>query len=452
MFLSPARRRGQKRSWSKGGSMTWSSTLELTRRSYQVERRPEGGTRGRSLSWFVCLLLLLPIVDAAAARAQSRASAVAVIDLTQRPAEVRNRLLSVDPLRTLVWLKVDPAMPSSALLDALGALNEATRTETLVAGIGVESTKALSRTEIEALSAYAARSSFVSAKFLTVDAMDWDILFAAQAQNRRLITTVYGAGAIHQISRVPSLARSFTGAAVPLVHVFAQAQGPDEAGRTFWRTVADRLQYDRIGMAVLVLDSGDAAGSDWTHAVVEGSTAAPERLYWVGGTDLRQFKPATLTSKSLTAWSVQRDGARRQGYDRKNSPAGLYQAMGASEGAFDVLAAMIERIQQASRRGVYFLADAENNLHTFRFLADVAATTICRATGCVGPLSVEGDAPAQSNVLLGPGSAGPFALYAAKTQLDIARPAAAATTLFCYACGLDRPPSGRGTPFKIAEF
>lgn len=409
---------------------------------------------GKSSGWLVCLLLslaLLPFVRTPV-HAQAPANAIATLDLAQGPADLRNRLRSFDALRALAWLKIDRTTPPPAVVDALGALADASRSVPLVAGMGLDSARPLVRAEIEALSAYAGRSSFVSAKFEAADPADWEILFAAQARNPRLITSVYGAAAIHQISLAPSLAQAFAATRVPVVHVFARPQGPDEAARRFWLGVAERLQAGRSEMTVLVLDPGDAAQSDWTRTVVDSTGAAAERLYWVGGTDLRQFKPATLTSTSLTAWSVQRDGARRRGYDRKNSPAGLYQAMGSSEAAFAVLASMIERVQQANRQGVYFLADAENNLHTFRFLADVAATTLCKATGCKGPFAVRSDAPAQSNVLLGPGSAGPFASHADSTPLDIARPPAATTMLFCYACGLDRAPPGRRPPFKLAEF
>lgn len=407
-----------------------------------------------SRSWLVFLLLSFSVLLFASApgHAQAPASAIVPLDLTQAPAELRNRLRSFDAPRALAWLKIERTIAPQTVVDALGALADASRSAPLVAGIGVESARPLQRTEIEALSAYAARSSFASAKFEAADAADWEILFAAQARNPRLITTVYGATAIRQISLAPSLAQAFAATRVPVVHVFAQPQGPDEAARRFWRGVAGRLQSGQSEMTVLVLDPGDAAQSDWTQAVVDSTGDAPERLYWVGGTDLRQFKPATLTSTSLTAWSGQRDGARRRGYDRKNSPAGLYQAMGPSQAAFAVLASMIERVQRANRQGVYFLADAENNLHTFRFLSDVAATTLCKTSGCAGPFAVRNDAPAQSNVLLGPGSAGPFAAYAAGTQLDIARPPAMTTVLFCYACGLDRAPPGRETLFKLAEF
>ena len=408
----------------------------------------------RSPGWLVCLILsftFLPLLGAPL-QAQAPANAIVPLDLTQAPAELRNRLQSFDSVRALAWLKIGRTTPPQTVVDALGALADTSRSTPLVAGIGLESTRPLLRTEIEALSAYAARSSFVSAKFEAADAADWEILFAAQARNPHLITTVYGAASIRQISLAPSLAASFAAARVPVVHVFAQPQGPDKAARDFWRSVAGRLQGGPSEMTVLVLDPGDAAQSDWTQAVVDSTAAAPERLYWVGGTDLRQFKPATLTSTSLTAWSVQRDGARRRGYDRKNSPAGLYQAMGPSQAAFAVLASMIERVGHANRQGVYFLADAENNLHTFRFLADVAATTLCKATGCIGPFAVSNDTPAQSNVLLGPGSSGPFASHADRTQLDIARPPATTTLLFCYACGLDRAPPGGRTLFKLAEF
>lgn len=416
---------------------------------YRAQPSPE-----RSPGWLVCLLLSFSLLLFASApgHAQAPASAIVLLDLTQAPAELRDRLRSFDALRALAWLKIDRTTPPQTVVDTLGTLADASRSAPLVAGIGLESARPLLRMEIDALSAYAARSSFVSAKFEAADAADWEILFAAQARNSRLITTVYGAAAIRQISLTPSLAQAFAATRVPVVHVFAQPQGPDEAARRFWRDVGGRLQSSPSEMTVLVLDPGDSAQSDWTEAVLDSTGAAPERLYWVGGTDLRRFKPATLTSTSLTAWSVQRDGARRRGYDRKNSPAGLYQAMGPSQAAFAVLASMIERVQQANRQSVYFLADSENNLHTFRFLADVAATTLCKATECVGPFAVTSDAPAQSNVLLGPGSAGPFAAYAGSTQLDIARPPATTTMLFCYACGFDRAPPGRGTPFKFAEF
>lgn len=399
-----------------------------------------------------CLSLILLFANAVAVNAQPSPNAIVEFDLTRGSASLRSQLTSFDPARALAWLKIGIDVPSSGVVETIDALARLAGSDAVVAGIGVESARPLGRTEIQALSAYAARASFVSMKFVATDPHDWNILFAAQSGNPRLITTVYGAAALEQISRVPALAPAFAAARVPIIHVFARPAGPDETGRSFWRSVAGSLPSARTVLTILVLDPGGAEGSDWTTAVTGGASAAPEFLYWVGGSDLTRFKPATLTSTSLTVWSKQQAGERRQGYDRKTSPAGLYRAMGPSQPAFEALASMIDRAQEANRAGVYFLADAENNLHTFRFLADVAATTICRQSGCVGPFAVKGDPPAQSNVLLGPDSSAAFLRRAGTTLLDIAQPASVETSLFCYACGLRQAPSGRTPPLRLIEF
>ncbi|MFM8533790.1 MAG: hypothetical protein ACKOEC_09450 [Acidimicrobiia bacterium] len=404
------------------------------------------------MPWVACLSLALLFVDAVTAHAQSPRGAIVTFDLAMGSAAVRDRLGSFEPARALAWLKIGADVPSSGVVETIDALTRMAGSNAVVAGIGIESTRPLGRAEIQALSDYAAQASFVSTKFIATDPHDWNTLFAAQGGNPRLITTVYGAAALEQISRVPGLAPAFAAARVPIVHVFARPAGPDEAGQSFWRSVAGFLQSARTAMTILVLDPGGAEGSDWTTAVTGSASVAPEFLYWVGDTDLTRFKPATLTSASLTVWSKQQAGERRRGYDRKTSPAGLYRAMGPSQPAFEALAAMIDRTQEANRRGVYFLADAENNLHTFRFLADVAATTLCRQGGCVGPFAVRGDPPAQSNVLLGPVCSATFLRRAGPTPLDIARPAALETSLFCYACGLPQAPSGRTPPLRLIEF
>lgn len=416
-----------------------------TRRPGDRHRRPS------QVPWLACLFLALLLVDAATTHAQSPPGAIVTFDLAKGPAAVRDRFGSFEPARALAWLKIGADVPSSGVVETIDALTRVAGSDAVVAGIGIESTRPLGRAEIQALSDYAARASFVSMKFVATDPHDWAILFAAQGGNPRLITTVYGAAALEQISRVPALAPAFAAARVPIVHVFAGPAG-DEAGRSFWRSVAEFLQSARTALTILVLDPGGAEGSDWTTAVTGSASGAPEFLYWVGGSDLTRFKPATLTSTSLTVWSKQQAGERRRGYDRKTSPAGLYRAVGPSQPAFEALAAMIDRVQEANRRGVYFLADAENNLHTFRFLADVAATTLCRRSGCVGPFAVKGDPPAQSNVLLGPESSAAFLRRAGLTPLDIARPAALETSLFCYACGLPQAPSGRTPPLRLIEF
>lgn len=399
-----------------------------------------------------CLSLILLFANAVAGNAQPSPNAIVTFDLTRGSASLGSQLTSFDPVRALAWLKIGADVPSSGVVETVDGLTRRAGRDAVVAGIGIEATRPLGRTEIRALSDYAARSSFVSMKFVATDAQDWTLLFAAQGGNPALIATVYGAAALEQISRVPALAPAFAAARVPIVHVFARPAGPDETGRSFWRSVAGLLSSARTVLTVLVLDPGGAEGSDWTTAVTGSAAAAPEFLYWVGGTDLTRFKPATLTSTSLTVWSKQQAGERRRGYDRKNSPAGLYRALGPSQPAFEALASMIERTQAANRRGVYFLADAENNLHTFRFLADVAATTLCRQSGCAGPFTVKGDPPAQSNVLLGPDSAAAFLRRAGPTPLDIARPAAVETSLFCYACGLPQAPSGRTPPLRLIDF
>ena len=285
------------------------------------------------------------------------------------------QIQNVDLKKTVVKLKLAPSL-SQKLVDVyLDDLSYRADFYKFISGIEVDAATPLSDQAARRLENLARKSTFFSTKLTLSKAEAWRSIFKAEAQNPYLLTTVLGSQAVKQLEQSAYLAKSFATSRVPFVHIFAAPMSKQSAN--FWQDVAKYHAVSQQPTVYMLLATKPSLASSYQSMVAASLPIANQQMQWVGGDDTKQFKPITMQAQQLTVWRLA-DNKKVRGfsYQRANSPAGLYAAMGTSQAALTALRNLIHRSQIAANAGISLLADAEDNSHTQQVLANLSASCV----------------------------------------------------------------------------
>jgi hypothetical protein len=270
----------------------------------------------------------------------------------------------------------------------------------IIAGIEIDAAMPLSANATQKIAELAHKSVFVSLKARLQQANDWEQIFAAEQQNASLLTTIYGSTAVTQLMMTQGMGAKFISSGI-LFSYFYMPDGVTTANAsTFWQELAAACQTSKQAHAVMMLDSGAKAAIN-TDAIMQSALMqGGGYLILVGGADSHHFSPAVMSAKTFVVWRNVDNHIQGFSYQRKQSPDGLYLALGTNKLSLSILEFLTSRSQHAAAAGINLLSDAENNNHHYAVLLSLANTTIANGQHLLQPPPMKAVLKSKLNIIL----------------------------------------------------